>query len=225
MEDEFSRLTAIIGDPVRSKIMWMLLDGRAYTATELAVYTETSAQNISMHLGKLVNAQLLSVEKQGRHRYYTYASDEISYAIEGLANLLPKADAGKLAKFDQEPVRFCRTCYDHLAGKVGIMLTDHLIAQRLITKIGTEFIVSTQGENFFDNLAIDVNALKLKKRSFARACLDWSERKPHLAGSLGAALLQYMLQNHWLRPVQHSRAMVVTAKGREMLLEKFVIKI
>ena len=119
MEDEFSRITAIIGEPVRSKIMWVLLDGRAYTATELAVYTDTTAQNISMHLNKLVNAGLLSAEKQGRHRYYTFASDEISYAIEGLANLVPKSDAGTVAKYEQEPVRFCRTCYDHLAGKVG----------------------------------------------------------------------------------------------------------
>jgi hypothetical protein len=203
--------------------MWLLLDGRAYTATELAIYADTSAPNMSMHLNKLVTAKLLSVEKQGRHRYYNFASDDISYAIEALANLLPQGSAIITANADDEPIRFCRTCYDHLAGKIGVMLADGLVNKGVISRSGTDFIVSEAGKLFFDSLGINVDALKLKKRSFARVCLDWSERKPHLAGSLGAALLQHMLGNHWIRTVQNSRAIIITGKGRTLLYEKLGI--
>src|SRR5579864_7179671 len=110
MENQFSHITSLIGDPVRAKILWALLDGRAYTATELAVYADTTPQNISMHLSKLVNADLLSVESQGRHRYYNYSRTEVPYVIEAIANLIPgnSLTAGKPA--DDKPVRYCRSC-------------------------------------------------------------------------------------------------------------------
>jgi DNA-binding transcriptional ArsR family regulator len=225
MESQFSKLTSLIGDPVRSKIMWALLDGRAFTATELAIYADTTSQNISMHLQKLVSSDLLSVEKQGRHRYYNYSRADISYAIEALANLIPASGKNIPLKIMDEPIRYCRTCYDHLAGKVGVTITDTLIEQQLILKNGPDFTVSSEGESFFNTLNIDITLLRKQKRSFARACLDWSERKSHLAGSLGSALFDLMIANNWMRRTQNSRAIVVTGKGRKMLLERFKIEV
>ncbi len=133
MEKQFSEIASLIGDPVRSKVLWSLMDGRAYTATELSIVADTSAQNISMHLSKLVQSDLLSVEKQGRHRYYRFARQEVAYAVEALANLIPgKAADRKFSNESDSAVRYCRTCYDHLAGKIGVAITGSLLKQQLV---------------------------------------------------------------------------------------------
>jgi DNA-binding transcriptional ArsR family regulator len=225
MENQFSQIASLIGDPVRAKILWALLDGRAYTATELAVYADTTPQNISMHLNKLVNADLLSVESQGRHRYYNYSRADVPYAIEAIASLIPGKGltASKLA--GDKPVRYCRSCYDHLAGKVGVLLTDGLLKQQFIYKQESGFEVSPVGETWFNALGIDINHLKKQKRSFARPCLDWSERKHHLAGSLGAALLNRMIVDGWVRKEKNSRTMIVTRKGEQAFFDHFKIDV
>lgn len=225
MEAEFSTVAALIGDPVRSKIMWALLDARAYTAIELATYTGTTPSNISMHLAKLVQAGLLSVEKQGRHRYYNYAHPGIAHAIEAMASLITGPDRPLQKHHVDDPVKYCRSCYDHLAGKVGVMLAESMLRQEIMIRSGSEFEVSPVGEAFLMKLDIDVTGLKKQKRSFARPCLDWSERKPHLAGSLGAALLEQFISKGWMRRISHSRAIVITGKGREALLANFNIEI
>lgn len=225
MENQFSQIASLIGDPVRAKILWALLDKRAYTATELAVYADTTPQNISMHLNKLVKADLLTVESQGRHKYYNYSRAEIPYAIEALASLLPNSTLKKRETPDEKPVRYCRSCYDHLAGKVGVLLTDSLLKQQFIYKQDNSFEVSKAGEAWFNSFGIDVNQLKKQKRSFARACLDWSERKHHLAGSLGAALLSHIVTDGWVRPEKDSRTIIVTRKGEEAFLAHFKVDI
>jgi DNA-binding transcriptional ArsR family regulator len=225
MENQFSQIAALIGDPVRAKILWALLDKRAYTATELAIYADTTPQNISMHLNKLIKADLLTVESQGRHKYYNYSCAEIPYAIEALANLLPKPEIKKNEAVDEKPVRFCRSCYDHLAGKVGVMLTDGLLKQQFLYKQDNSFEVSSEGEKWFNGLGIDIGQLRKQKRLFARPCLDWSERKHHLAGSLGAALLTRITGEGWVRRVEGSRTMLVTRKGEEAFLEHFRVDV
>lgn len=224
METQFSQIASLIGDPVRSKILWALLDGRAYTATELALRADTSPQNISMHLNKLVKADLLAVESQGRHRYYNYARPDISYAIEALVNLIPKRESKKQAE-TYKPVEYCRSCYDHLAGKVGVLVTDGLLTHELIHKQNNNFDISSKGTDWFGSLGVDVDLLRQQKRVFARSCLDWSERRHHLAGSLGAALLDTMIVNGWVRRTQDSRAIVVTAKGRFALHDHLKIEL
>ena len=221
MEEQFSQVATLIGDPVRAKILWALMDKRAYTATELAVYADTTAQNISMHLGKLVKADLLTVESQGRHKYYNYSRPEIAYAIEALASLLPKDELKKPGIADEKPIRFCRSCYDHLAGKVVVTLTESLLKQQYIFKDGNSFSVTKGGEKWFDALGIDLDELKKQKRYFAKPCLDWSERKHHLAGALGAALLNRMIAGGWVRRIADSRAITVTGKGEAAFLEHF----
>src|SRR5882762_2925095 len=125
MEHHFKEIAALIGDPVRATIMWKLLDGKAFTATELAIAADTSASNISMHLARLLQAGLLRVENQGRHRYYKFARKEIAYAIEAMASLITvPAVAGKTNSDEMPAIKYCRTCYDHLAGKTGVALTD-----------------------------------------------------------------------------------------------------
>jgi DNA-binding transcriptional ArsR family regulator len=224
MEKQFSEIASLIGDPVRSKVLWTLLDGRAYTATELSISAETSAQNISMHLSRLVQSDLLSVEKQGRHRYYRFARQEVAYAVEALANLIPGNIADrKLANESDSAVRYCRTCYDHLAGKMAVAITGSMLKQKLILQEKNTFIISPKGNKWFDALEIDMALLQEQRRLLIRPCLDWSERQYHLAGAVGAALLQKMLKEDWLRRTRNSRAVIITAKGRKQLSFYFKI--
>jgi len=225
MENQFIQIASLIGDPVRAKILWALLDRRAYTATELAVFADTTPQNISMHLNKLVKADLLTVESQGRHRYYNYSRADIPYAIEAIANLVPKGDIAQNELPEEKPVRYCRTCYDHLAGKVGVLVTDSLIKHKLIIKRDNNFDISPEGEKWFIAFGIDTTQLKHQKRAFARPCLDWSERRHHLAGSLGAALLNEMIAKGWLRKTKESRAVIVTGAGKQAFFENFKMEL
>ena len=218
MQNDFGTMAALIGDPVRANILWALLDGRAYTASELAVTVDTTPQNLSMHLAKLIKADLLTVEIQGRHRYYTFSRPEVAYAVESLAGLLPSKPKETAVKEDP-PIRACRTCYDHLAGKVGVALTEGMVKQKILDHNGKNFTPTPRGVRWFQEMGIDCEALKEQRRSFARACLDWTERRPHLAGSLGAAILQKMLDDNWVRRLPNTRAILLTPKGRKALSE------
>lgn len=219
MNNEISRISTIIGDPVRSVILWTLLDNRAYTAIELANVVETSPQNISIHLSKLVNADLLTVESQGRHKYYKLLNPEIAGVIEGIANLVPK-ERQKNVTDNNSGIKYCRTCYDHLAGKIGVEITAKLIDEKYIVLDNKAFLVTEEGKNFFNNLGIDLEALKKQKRIFAKPCLDWSERKHHLSGSLAAALLNKMFEMDWIRRIDNSRPVSITANGQKALYDK-----
>ncbi len=226
MDSEIAKLTSLIGDPIRTTILWALLDGRAYTATELAATAETSPQNISMHLSKLLRAEMVSVEKQGRHKYYKFSKPEVAYAIEAIANLIPNEERRKIVSDNSNTeIRFCRSCYDHLAGRVGVMITEGLLKQKLIVPDKKSYDVTKRGARFFSELHIDIDELKRQRRAFAKPCLDWSERKHHLAGSLGAALLNKLISLDYLRRTKNSRAIVVTAKGQMKFYEIFKVSI
>lgn len=225
METNFQYIASLIGDPTRSLIMWTLLDGRALTATELAIAADTSAQNMSMHLNKLVTASLLKVESQGRHRYYTYSRKEIAYAIEAMASLVPLPEKTAGIADNNPAIKHCRSCYDHLAGRVGVLITESLLKQKIIIASENNFTLSKKGEQWLADFDIEVDELKNLRRSFIRPCLDWSERKPHIAGSIAAALLNTMLQQDWMRRAKNSRALLITAKGQKKLREHFNINV
>ncbi|HTR32177.1 MAG TPA: winged helix-turn-helix domain-containing protein [Puia sp.] len=216
MDNSIAQIASVIGEPRRAKILWTLMDGRAYTARELAIGVETTPQNLSMHLSKMLRAGLLVVEAQGRHRYYSFSRPEVADVIEAIANLVPAESAVK-EDADMVPIRFCRTCYDHLAGRVGVSVMESLLRQKLIASRDAELDVTHKGIQWFAERGIDCNEIRKQRRAFAKACLDWTERRHHLAGALGAALLEKMLEAHWLRRTAQSRAVVVTAKGRQML--------
>ena len=215
---EFTALTSLIGEPVRATILWNLLDGRALTATELAMRANVSSSGASMHLNKLVQANLLAVESQGRHRYYKLANAEVAFAVEALAALIPTKDenqpsSAKIRSLNDP--KYCRTCYDHLAGTIGVAITERLVKQRIITPREKEYDVTKKGIKFFADFDIDVEQLRTQRRFFAKACLDWSERKPHLSGALGAEFLSGLIELDWLRRIPASRAVSVTSAGKK----------
>ncbi len=220
MKEHFKQTTALIAEPVRATILWTLLDGKSFTASELAITADTSASNISMHLAKLVYAGLLKAENHGRHRYYSFARKEVAYAVEALGTLIPTSSKKMVS--DNEsivPIRQCRTCYDHLAGKTGVAITDAFIKQKMITTVDNNFRLTTKGRKWFHELSIDADTLQQQRRSFLRPCLDWSERRYHMAGSLAAAFLDKMFLQDWIRRIKNSRAIVITAKGQKNLYD------
>lgn len=224
MEDQFIKTASLIGDPTRASILWTLMDGRAFTATELAVNVNTSPQNISMHLGKLLDADLLCVEKQGRHKYYRFSNKEVAYALEAMASLVPKPEVVSKSKTETyPPIKFCRTCYDHLAGKIGVALTDSLLEQKIILDQNNTFEISSEGEKWFSDFGINLEEAQKQKRIFLKPCLDWSERRNHIAGSVGTLLFNKMLKEDWFRKNENSRAITVTGKGEKELLKYFKI--
>lgn len=204
-----------MGDKSRAIILWNLLDGRAYTGTELAASANISLQSASNHLKKMVLANILSVEKQGRHRYFKFANDEVAQVIESMASLISldndykKIKAPKLNDFT-----YARTCYDHLAGSLGVKITTSLIDNEIIIISGKNYKVTKSGKKWFDEIGVDIHAIQQKKRSFAHQCLDWSERKHHIAGALGASLLAVMIKKGWLRKKPNSREVIITSVGR-----------
>lgn len=226
MEDQFIKAAGLIGDATRASIMWTLLDGRAFTATELSIAVNTSPQNISMHLAKLLEANLLCVEKQGRHKYYRFFSKEVAYVIEAMANLIPKPEFSSKKKTENyPPIKFCRTCYDHLAGKMGVALADSLLEQKIITENNNSFEISPEGEKWFSNFGINLEEAQKQKRIFLKPCLDWSERRNHIAGSVGTLLLNKMLEQDWIRRTADSRAIIITGNGKKEFLKHFKIVI
>ncbi len=218
VEENFVSTAGLICEPTRAKMLWNLLDGRAYTATELAVTADISATSASNHLAKLLEAKIVKVEIQGRHRYYSFANSEVAYVVESLANL---ADKNSLIETKTanvfSGVKFCRTCYDHLAGFVAVKLIDGLEEKEFINKTEMAYGVTETGWNWFAQLEIFQADFTNNRRPLTRQCLDWSERCPHLAGQIGAAFLDKMLHRKWFTKVQFSRELNLTAKGRREL--------
>ena len=224
MEDQFIKTATLIGDATRASILWNLLDGKAFTATELAIAVETSAQNISMHLGKLLDADLISVEKQGRHKYYRFSNKEVAYAVEAMANLIPKPKISAKKKTENyPPIKYCRTCYDHLAGKIGVALAESLLQQKIIIEKNNTFEITSEGEKWFSDFGVNIGEAKKQKRIFLKPCLDWSERRYHIAGSVGTLLLNKMLEQDWIRRTANSRVILITGKGEKEMLKSFKI--
>ena len=216
---ELAEVAALIGDPARANMLMMLVDGRAHTATELALAAGVSAQTTSGHLAKLTGANLLAVAAQGRHRYYRLAGPEVVQALEALlslsaASLPPKRLPSKL----DGAIRDARTCYDHLAGRLGVALADRLIEQGHLKPDGRQDFRGTRsGEMFLRDFGIDLDAESRHRRAFARQCLDWSERRPHIAGALGAAIAYRFFECGWITRQRESRAVAMTRAGKRAL--------
>ncbi|QNK63892.1 winged helix-turn-helix transcriptional regulator [Pedobacter sp. PAMC26386] len=223
--EKLVHIAGLIGEPARIKMLWTLMDGKAYTATELALFAEVSPQSASAHLGKMVQANLLKVSCQGRHRYFSYARDEVAYAVEGMANLISLQKDKLIPATKDFPFRYCRTCYDHIAGRAGVVITDRLLMLEYLVEKGDAYAMTAQGQTFFKDFGIDTDVLLKLRRPFARPCLDWSERRSHLAGSLATAIFEKIITEDWMRKVQHSRTLSITAKGQLNLYETLGIEI
>lgn len=225
-EDKFITISALVCEPTRARMLWNLLDGRAYTAGELAIVADISATSASNHLAKLLEADLLKVESQGRHRYFSFSRPDVAYVVESLASLAnhnpTKAKNNTVAP---NGVKYCRSCYDHMAGFVGVQITEALESKGLIEKSGTDYVVTEKGWEWLNLLDISKNGISNKRRPLAKQCLDWSERRPHLAGQMGALILIKMLEKNWFKKVQFSRELVVTSKGSQEIYNLLDIKI
>jgi DNA-binding transcriptional ArsR family regulator len=216
---DISHIAGIIGEPSRGTMLTELMGG-SLTATELAARADVSASTASEHLAKLLAAGLVVFEPQGRQRVYRLAGPEVARVLESLAALSPVVSSHDGVGYGLVDLRYARSCYDHLAGKVGVAVTEALVANGVLGESlsSEEFQVTPQGERWFAALEIDVEQARRKRRAFARRCIDWSERRPHLAGSLGAALLDRLFEMQWLERVEGERIVVLTGAGARGLV-------
>ena len=225
-EPNIAAIGALIGDPGRGAMLMALLDGSERAASELALRAGLSPQAATAHLKKLVAGGMLAARDAGRNRFFRLASGEIGEAIEILAAISPSVHVATLAQSNTlERMRLARSCYDHLAGRLGVALTDRLIACRAIAPKGDDFALGAQASAIFGELDIDLEAIAGERRRFARACLDWTERRPHIAGALGAALLELFLRNRWVVRTKSDRSLHITADGTRALAQRFRVNL
>jgi DNA-binding transcriptional ArsR family regulator len=205
---------ALMGDPARSNMLTSLMSGQALTASELAYVAGVAAATASGHLRQLLDGGLLAIEKQGRHRYYRLAGPEVASAIEALMDLAEQSGQRSLRPGPRDSqMRRARVCYDHLAGERGVELFARLTRRKLIMLDDGAVAITSQGERQFADFGIDVAALRAGKRPICRTCLDWSERRSHLAGALGAQLLHRFFDLRWACRVKGSRVIEFTPRG------------
>lgn len=221
-----SEIAALIGDPARTAMLQLLMDGRAHTASDLAHTAGVTAQTASGHLSRMVEANLLAARAEGRNRFYRLASPDVAQVMESLMALagMRAGPASRTAAWRRDPdLRFCRTCYDHLAGQVGIAVTDSLTQHgHLEPKGPRDWSLTNSGELFCERLGIDLDgAKKAQSRHFARQCLDWSERRPHISGALGAAIADTFFKRGWAERLRRSRTVRLTDSGRRALGSHF----
>jgi DNA-binding transcriptional ArsR family regulator len=220
-------IAGAIADPARARILYCLMDGHAQTSTELSVVADVSPSTTSAHLNRLKAANLVKVFVQGKHRYYSLAGTDVARLLEGLSVLAGGFRDPPASKVPSR-LRTARTCYDHLAGEVGVLLHDRFKAlgffqrePRLDSRI---YDLSPTGTEALQAFGVDVAATRALRRQFAYDCLDWSERRPHLGGALAAAVLKIALRRKWVIPDLDSRALSVTRKGRSEMAARFGAK-
>ena len=227
----FAEVAALAGDPARAGMLHALMDGRALTATELARVASVTPQTASTHLARLTVAGLLAVEKQGRHRYHRLASPAVAQMMESIMLVASRSEPPR-RKLTVGPrdaaLRDARTCYDHLAGRLGVALADALVAGGQVELANDGGLMTDTGMELLRELGIDVDPTDprggLRGRVLCRPCLDWSERRPHLAGAVGAALCSLSFTNGWIRRIEGTRAVSITPKGQRSFRDLFGVR-
>jgi len=207
-------IAALLGDPARANMLTALMRGQALTASELAQEAGVALSTASGHLGRLQEAGLVGIEKQGRHRYFRLSGADVAGVLEGLMGVAARTGHLRVRTGPRDPeLRRARVCYDHLAGDAAVRMYDHLQTASMIVETGGALRITKAGERFFSALGIDLNALANGRRPLCRACLDWSERRHHLGGALGAALLNHIYDRGWAKRVPNSRVVTFTKAG------------
>lgn len=218
-------IAVLIGEPSRVAMLLSLMGGKALPASELARAARITPQTASSHLSKLVDGGLLVNESYGRHRYYRLANAEVAHALEALLAIASPKPVRSLRESDQlRAMRYARTCYDHLAGEIGVALTDQLLAMQLIEEAEHDYVLTKAGQQKLCQLGVDVAPNPKSRRRFARPCLDWSERRHHLAGTLGASLTNRLFELGWIERMPDCRAVRLTSAGASGLAEHFGLK-
>jgi DNA-binding transcriptional ArsR family regulator len=217
-----ARIASLLGDPARADVLTALMTDRALTATELAAIAGVTKQTMSAHLSKLLDAALIAVDQQGRHRYFRLADPDVAALLESLMGVAFRTGAVRLIASPREPaLRRARICYDHLAGELGVTAYEALLRHGVIEKSRGALELSQDGVEWFRRLGIDTAAAARQRRSFCRSCMDWSERRHHLAGALGAALWSRMADLKWAARDAHSRVIRFTPRGQRAFRELF----
>ena len=219
---DISHIAALIGDPARSNILTALMDGRALTASELAEEAGVSLSTASGHLSKLTDAELIAPRKSGRHKYFHLADADVASVLEALMGLAARKGTTRVRTGPRDAqMQVARVCYNHLAGRMGVQMYQNLIGRGFLVEEGDAVDLTNAGRDFFNGFGIDVAALETGRTRLCRSCLDWSERRNHLAGSLGRAVLQRMEEQGWMHRDQNSRAMVMTPVGQKAFRTQF----
>ena len=219
-----SEIAALVGNPARANILMALIDGRALTATELAYIAGVSPQTTSEHLARLRDAKLLSLTKQGRHSYFRLGSPEVALMIEGIMVVAADGPRRYRPRWNgDEQLRTARTCYDHIAGRLGVALADAMTRRKHIVLTDDGGMVTRAGEKYLSDFGIALAAAREGRRTFCRPCIDWSERRPHLAGALGVALAERCFDLGWIARIRDSRALKITPKGVAAFRDEFGI--
>jgi DNA-binding transcriptional ArsR family regulator len=220
---DIARVGTLMGDPSRAAMLMALMSGEALTASELAHRAGVALPTASGHLAQLVDGGLLNVAKQGRHRYYRLAGPAVAHAVETLSDLAIQVFPSRRRVMPEDaPLRRARTCYDHLAGRLGVALADGLVQKRVLRRTDDDFTLVRRGsgEALLNSWGIDVPSLESSRRPMVRTCIDWTERRPHVAGALGAALVDRFLASGWIRRRRDDRAVAVTPLGERRLRQE-----
>jgi DNA-binding transcriptional ArsR family regulator len=218
-------IAALIGDHARAEILTALVGGEALTATELAQVAGVTKQTVSAHLAKLTEARLIAVESQGRHRYFRLADRDVAQLLESLMGVAFRAGAVRVRSSPREPaLRKARVCYDHLAGELGVLALDSLKERKLVRTGDDGLELTRKGEKYCREIGIDLEALGRERRPLCRPCLDWSVRRHHLAGAVGAALLDRCLESGWAKRRKDSRVVSFTPAGERAFRERFALR-
>jgi DNA-binding transcriptional ArsR family regulator len=219
----------LIGEPARAAILIALLDGKSRTAGELALTANVSAQSASAaHLSKLVDGGLLTVGRTGRHRYYAMAGPDVAHALEALGSIstLPRSPVVATRPRVSDDMYTARSCYNHFAGRIAVELSDALEKFEIARPRGKcDYELGRAGRAWFASLGIDVDSLRRSRRAFARQCLDWTERRPHIAGALGAALCSRLISLGWVASRRDTRALRITPHGARELHSRLGITV
>ena len=217
-----ARVAALIGDHARSEVLTALMADRALTATELAGIAGVTKQTISAHLAKLLDAGLIAVDRQGRHRYFRLADPDVAGLLESLMGVAFRTGAVRLRSSPREPaLRKARVCYDHLAGELGVLAYEALLAKRVLSADAGGLRLTAAGSAWFSDLGVDASAVARQRRAFCRPCLDWGERRHHLGGALGTALLERIDELGWARRGEQSRVIAFTPPGERAFRSLF----
>jgi DNA-binding transcriptional ArsR family regulator len=217
-------IAAAIGEPARARMLYCLMDDRARTSTELAVVADVSPSTASAHLSRLMAARLVRVQAQGKHRYYALEGPRVARVLEGL-NVLASGSHARFLPNTPSRLRTARTCYDHIAGTLGVMLRDRLEISGCLAANDGSYDLTPKGIRHLAGLGIGVEEIRQSRRRFAYGCLDWSERRPHIGGALGAAVLKMALRRKWVTQDLDSRALHITAVGQREMRRHFGVQI
>ncbi|MEO8557814.1 MAG: winged helix-turn-helix domain-containing protein [Rhodospirillales bacterium] len=219
---DIALVAALLGDPARANMLTALMDDRSLTAGELARHAGVTPQTASSHLAKLQSGGLIEAQRQGRHSYFTLADTDVAAVLEGLMGLAARAGHKRLRTGPKEPaLRQARVCYDHLAGDAGVALFDGLLGKKLLAEKGERLGLTAKGEVFMRELGIELDGLGSVRRPLCKSCLDWSVRRSHLAGALGAALLERLYALKWARREDGTRIVAFTPRGRAAFEKTF----